>query len=206
MELNDGWSTRRLIGVLCAIVAAAVLVPVGVEAGGPVLVRLQDGDSQAKAQVDNGRLVVGDKNGGPVTVDGQVGLEGKVSSSDAEVLLRGDCDEDDSEDLLNFQNLASGKTVTGIVLTNDISGTSRTTLVVAAPSVPGYVASPATPTEEASGRFIALQIGFQSGGYSDFNESVTYEDGVKTTESWRFYCTGVVGSSQGDGLWTLYGY
>ena len=206
MQLNDGWSTRRLTGVLCALVAAAILVPVGVEAGGITLVRLQDGDSTAKAQVDGGRLVVGDKNGGPMTVDGEVGLDEKVSSTDAGVLLRGDCDDTDEGELTNLQTLASGKTVTGIVLTNDATGTSRTTLFATAPSVPGYVANPTSNTERAAGRFMALQVGFQSGGYSDFNESVTYEDGVKTTEVWRFYCTGVLNSAQGDGLWTVYGY
>jgi hypothetical protein len=183
------------------------------DGSGPITV---DGDVGVDGNVSvtgdvgiNGTVPVNGNVGinGTVPVTGNVGITGKVSSTDAGLLAAGDCDETPGPgDLVNTATIASGKTVTDVVLTNDLTGSSRTTLVLRAPSMPGYIASPATPTENASGRFMALQIGFQSGGYGDFNESVDWGDGVKLTEDWKIYCSGVIGSSQGDGLWSIYGY
>ena len=197
--------------------AAALIVPTGVNAAVDAF-RLQDADSQNKAQVDKGELRVGDGDG-PVTVDGtvgvsgnvdvagDVGIDGRVSSTDATLLIRGDCDETSEGDLGNIDQLPTGTTITDIVFTMDTTTTARSTLVVRAPSVPGFIANPdpLQPQQRASGKFMALAVGWTQ-GYADFNETVSYGDGVRLEEPWHFYCTGVVGSGQGDGLWSVYGY
>jgi hypothetical protein len=55
-------STRRILAICGAIVAAAIAIPIGVQAAATTVV-IKDGNSTEKAQVVNGRLFVGDKNG-----------------------------------------------------------------------------------------------------------------------------------------------
>ncbi|MDQ4095569.1 MAG: hypothetical protein M3174_05110 [Actinomycetota bacterium] len=183
--------SSRLWALGAALFAAGLLVPTGVNAAVDAF-RLQDADSSNKAQVDGGKLSVGDGRG-KLTVDGDVG------STDSRLLDAGDCDETDNGELENESSLPEGTTVTSIVLTNDAAGAGRNTLFVRQASVPGFDLN-----QPASGRFMALQTGYTQ-GYADFNEQVEWSDGIRLTEAWHFYCTGVLGSAQGDALWSVYG-
>ena len=60
----------RLVLTVVAMALVVALVPAGVRAAGD-LVSLVDGDGNSKAQVDGGKLRVGDGNG-PLTVNGKV--------------------------------------------------------------------------------------------------------------------------------------
>ena len=63
---------RRLWLVLAAVAVAAIVTPVAVRAADSLFV-LKDADSNQKAQVDNGKLRVGDGSGA-LNVAGEVGI------------------------------------------------------------------------------------------------------------------------------------
>src|SRR5688572_16394726 len=80
---------RRPWLVLAAVAIAAILAPVGVRAAGSLFV-LKDADSGQKAQIDNGKLRVGDGNGA-LNVAGEVGIDPnandiQITASPGEVL------------------------------------------------------------------------------------------------------------------------
>ena len=71
MDLMEQTSIRRFLLVFAVTAFALTVLPAGVEATGPALMRLVDGNSDARAQVDDGRVRVGDGSGA-LTVNGAV--------------------------------------------------------------------------------------------------------------------------------------
>ena len=213
--------SRRALTLLGIGAIIAVLAPVGVVAATNA-VKIQDGNGSSKAQVDAGSLRVGDGEGamtvngtgnnGNVPVSGNVGVPGGVSvnggsvgvsgvsgdvstvAKPTSVLAQGDCDTTDS--YTDSGTIASGKTVVGILLSDDNGGSQINTLIVSAPS-----------SGNTGNRLFELSDGqgFAS-GYAQFGNRADFGPGLKLTENWSISCTGQPGSSQGNGLWIAYGY
>ena len=256
--IQDGSTKDGTWKLILAVVAAAVLVPTGVNAAAEAF-KLQDGDGRSKAQVDKGAVRVGDGDGpmtvddgggelsvndgggalsvddgggklsvtdgdgpmtvddgggeltvndgnGSLTVDGEVSVTGKSSSTDAGMLAYGDCDtQAHTETHAESAVIPAGTVVTEIHLGTDWNSSATSTLLVKKPSVPGFDAGTETGAQQRAGRFLSLQVGWTS-GYADYSETLSFGDGVKLDEPWHIYCGGVIGSSQGTALWSVYGY
>jgi hypothetical protein len=202
--MSDRTELHKTLRLTIAVAAAAVLVPTGVNAAVDAF-KLQDGDGQSKAQVDKGSVRIGDGDGA-LTVDGDVGIANRVRTSVAQILLNGDC----SNQPVNSSHsqsgvLPEGTVVTEIVMTQDWNGVAQSTLVVKKPSIPEFSATNDNATQQRGGRFMAIQTGLST-GYADLNETVSFGDGVELDEAWHFFCTGQIGSTDGTGLWSVYGY
>jgi hypothetical protein len=76
--VEQSFTYRQMLTLALVLVIGAVLVPTGVNAAAS-LFRLQDADSSVLAQVDGGKLRVGDGGGG-LTVDGNVGISAQQST------------------------------------------------------------------------------------------------------------------------------
>jgi hypothetical protein len=74
-----GTPTRQLVAAGLVLIVALLLSPVGASAAGS-LVSIVDGNGDSKAQVDAGKLRIGDSDG-PLTVNGSVLVDGKVRVS-----------------------------------------------------------------------------------------------------------------------------
>ena len=195
---------HKTVRLVIAVVAAAVLVPTGVNAAVDAF-RLQDGDGTSKAQVDKGAVRVGDGDG-DLSVDGAVGIQGRTNSTDARLLANGDCNTQEHTSTHSHTDvIPAGTTVTEIVMTTEWDGGARSTMIIKSPSVPGFNPANGNHTEQIAGRLMALQVGWTQ-GYADFNETVNFGDGVKLEDAWHIFCGGVIGSSQGGALWNVYGY
>lgn len=171
---------RKLATILGIGGVMAVLAPVGVMAAGN-LTTITDGKNNKQAQVKAGALQVG----GSVNV-AQPGTPTRI-------LAKGDCASDADEHPDNAV-VKAGRTVVGVTLGGDHGQSSITTLTVAAPS-----------SQNAGNRLFTLKIGI-SQGYADFNNEVDFGPGILLDEDWTLSCTGQPGSTQGDGLWMVYGY
>jgi hypothetical protein len=78
-------ATRRIVAISAAIVAAAIAIPIGVQAAATTVV-IKDPNSTDKAQVSNGSLKVGDANG-------RLSVNARTRPSDAGGTLTADGDE-----------------------------------------------------------------------------------------------------------------
>jgi hypothetical protein len=196
--------SRKALAFLGLGAIIAILAPVSVIAA-TGMVKIQDGNGNSKAQVDGGRLRVGDGSGaitvngtgnnGQVPVTGNVGVSGDVSTvgSPTSILAQGDCDT--SEDSYpDTGTIPTGTTVVGIVLSDEAGGSQIDTLQVKSQSSQGNL------TDE----LFTLMDGQSQG--AEFGEHLNFGPGIKLTEAWNINCTGQVGASQGNATWIVYGY
>jgi hypothetical protein len=218
--------SRRALTLLGLGAIIAVLAPVGVVAATNA-VKIQDGNGSSKAQVDAGSLRVGDGEGamtvngtgnnGNVPVQGNVGVPGGVNVNGGSVgvsgvsgdvstvakpttiLAQGDCDTSaDADSYPDTGSIASGKTVVGILLSDEEGGSQINTLTVTAPS--------STPNGTKDELFtLADGQGFAN-GYAQFGNEADFGPGIRLSEQWSIRCTGQPGSSQGNGVWIVWGY
>lgn len=72
MPHNRRFTPRQIITLVAIVMVGAVLIPTAVYAAATI-VKIEDADSTTLAQVDAGKLRVGDGGGG-LTVDGNVGI------------------------------------------------------------------------------------------------------------------------------------
>jgi hypothetical protein len=180
VQLDQQVSTRRIVAVLLAAALAAIVVPVGVEAAGPALVRLVDGDSATKVQVDGGKVRVGDGSGA-VTTD----------AKPAQLLVTGECGPGDEE-----FTIPAGSTVTTIFST----GTSS--------QYPGHRLD-IFQGDNTGTALMSLKVSGGSGNVGDQNAIYSSDIGFKITGAtpWSVVCGGMVqGNGTNGGLFSIFGY
>ena len=210
--------SRRALTLLGLGAIVAVLAPVSVIAATSVI-KIQDGNGGSKAQVDGGRLRVGDGSGaitvdgtgangrvpvaGNVGVSGDVGLTGPVGISGdvstvgkpTTILAQGDCDT--GEDAYgDSATIPVGTTVVGILLSDESGGSQINTLLVKSQSSQGNLQD----------ELFTLMDGQVGPNYAQYGNQADFGPGIKLTEAWNVSCTGQVGASQGNGVWIVYGY
>jgi hypothetical protein len=219
--------SRRALTLLGLGAIIAVLAPVGVVAATNA-VKIQDGNGSSKAQVDAGSLRVGDGEGamtvngtgnnGNVPVQGNVGVPGGVNVNGGSVgvsgvsgdvstvakpttiLAQGDCDSSSVDSYTDSGTIPAGKTVVGMLLSDDNGGSQMNTLIVTAPS------SNNGPSTVNHRLFELTDAQNFAGGYAQFGSRADFGPGIKLSEQWSINCTGQPGSSQGNGLWIVWGY
>lgn len=182
MDSKEHVSTRRVLALAVSIAAAALLVPVGVEAAAPSLVRLQDGTGDSKARVDNGEVRVGDGKG-PITVDGD------TTGKPATLLKSGTCAGTDS--------LAPGTVVTAIFHTGHPGGYPGSRLDI----FPG--------DSESTTPLMSLKVYAGTNAEGELNAIYSSDTGFKVTgpTAWDIVCAGVhTGVGTNGGLWSVFGY
>jgi hypothetical protein len=182
MDSKEHVSTRRVLALAVSIAAAALLVPVGVEAAAPELVRLQDGNGDSRAEVKDGEVQVGDGKG-PVTVDGD------TMGKPATLLKSGTCPATDS--------LAPGTVVTTIFHTGPSNNYPDTRLDI----FPG--------DSETTTALMSLKVYAGTGSTGELNAIYSSDIGFKVTgnTAWDIVCNGVhTGTSTNGGLWSIFGY
>lgn len=177
-----------LVG-LGAIVA--ILAPVGAGAARTLVVKLKDADGGSKAQVDQGKVRIGDGKGG-LTVDGTVNVA--VPGRGSGLLRQGDCDGLDTYPASGI--VGGGRTVTGVVLTVDGLTGTQNDLVITAPSAAGNTLSTGAVSTLFRLRVTNnLTAGDVRQDQLDFGPA-----GIALNETWTFTCSG------GEGVWFVYGY
>ena len=210
--------SRRALTLFGLGAIIAVLAPVGVIAATGIT-KIQDGNGTSKVQVDNGSLRVGDGSGvltvagtgnnGNVPVTGNVGVNGTVGVSGiagdvstvgkpSTILAQGDCDTVGGDTYSPNGSIPAGKTVVGIVLSDEQGNSPLNTLTVSAASVVGNQRGPHLFTLGNGENF--------STGYAQFGTQLDFGSGIRLNEAWSINCTGQPNASQGNGLWIVYGY
>jgi hypothetical protein len=216
-SVEEQFSGRRIAAFFAAAVLASVLVPVGVEAAGPTLVKLVDGDGSSKVQVDGGRVRVGD-GAGPLSVDGTVDVDGSVqvdgSVNVAEpVTVNGDVGLSGNATVKPGQLLTSGRCGNGSPAETETTlpvGTVVTSMFVTGvsgqyPNSRLDVFPGATDTIP----LMSLKVYFGASGEGTHNAIYSSASGFKITGGapWTFRCGHTIsGSGTNGGLYSVFGY
>ena len=176
---------RQLAAIVGVVAFVAALVPVGAGAAGETLVHLVDGDGTSKAQVDNGKVRIGDGSG-PVTVNGT------VESSAVQVLAKGNCNDGAGNARVVTLANAAGLRITGIFLGATKEGYATGKLAVTAPG-------DAEP-------MINLLI-TNGPAFDERHASADFGSGLVDPDSgnWVFQCATHSGSGAAWGSWIVYG-
>ncbi len=169
-----------------AVAAIAALLPFGATAAGEQLVRLVDGNGTSKAEVDNGKVRVGDGSG-PVSVDG------RVSQPAVRVLAKGDCIEGAIERVDTLDN-PPGRRITGIVLTQNEQGYATGMLGLIAP---GETVPMTNLIVERSQYYHAGEAAL------DFGAGITHPNNAA---DWTIKCSDRGGGGAAWGRWMVLGY
>jgi hypothetical protein len=170
------------------VALAWVLVPVGVRAAAPGLVRLVDGNGSSKVEVDRGKVRVGDGSGA-LSVDGTVA----VKKATPGVLLRtGSCGPGATE-----TTLPVGSVVTSIFVTG-VPG-----------QYPGSRLDIFPGSDDTGFPLMSLKVYFGASGEGDTNAIYSSDNGFKVTGAapWTVVCGGIISSSgTNGGLYSIFGH
>ena len=184
MNLNEQWSGRRLIALAVVAGLAALLVPVGVEAAAPALMRLVDGDGTSKAHVDNGKVRVGDGKGA-------LSVDGTTATKPAVLLAGGNCDDSTT--------LQPGEIVTSIFLTGTPNQYPSGSLNI-------YDGDAGDPGTEP---LMSLKVYGSTDNDGEQNAVYASDSGFKVTggTAWDVVCGGIIGSvGANDAAYSIFGY
>ena len=175
-----------------------LLLPQGVDAAAPALMRLVDGDGSSNAQVDGGKVRVGDGDGA-MTVNGTVSVKQPVTTTlkPGVLLASGYCGPATNQTTTN--TLPVGSVVTSIVLTGSIDQYPQSRLDI----FPG--ASTADPKTALMS--LKAYVGQDFGG--PMNALYTSDTGFKVTgtEAWTVVCSSMIsGNGHLGALYSIFGY
>ena len=199
---NEPISSRRAVAIVVALMVGVLLLPQGVEAAAPALMRLVDGDGSSKVQVDGGRIRVGDGDG-PLTVNGKVSVNqpvtvsGQTTLKPGVLLANGYCGPATSQ--TTTDTLDVGSVVTSIVFTGPINNYAGSRLDI----------FPGTDTTDHKTALMSLKnnVGNDFGGPQ--NEIYASDVGFKVTgaEAWTIVCSAQVsGNGHNGALYSVFGY
>ena len=201
MYLNEPISTRRALALVAALIVAVLLLPQGVEAAAPALMRLVDGDGSSNAQVDNGSIRVGDGEGA-LTVNGTVGVKqpvrinGQTTLRPGELLASGYCGPP-TETQITTDTLPVGSVVTSIVTTGPPHQFAGSRLDV----------FPGTTTSDPKTALMSLKTNSGDGGPQNaiYDSAVGFK--VTGSEPWTVLCAGVhTGAGTNGAVYSVFGY